>query len=92
MEMIFVPAANAPPLSVFRESWRADCECCMPNSRGCDPKIKLADDFQSLKVTVTDEEETSGRTTQTLLRYCFKTATHTFVECGRQTEAVPTSE
>lgn len=89
MEMLFVPATNASPQSAFRHSWQSDCECCMPNSGGCEPKIELADDFQSLKVTVTAEDETSGRTTQTLPRYCFKTATHTFVECGRQPEALP---
>jgi hypothetical protein len=93
MEMLFVPAAHAPPKSAFGDSWPAECECCAPNHGGCNPKIELAEDFQSLKVTVTAEDETGGGTTQTLIHYCFKTATHTFVECERQTvETSPMDE
>lgn len=88
LQVLFLPAADAPPSIAFGDSWLVEEED-VKQGLGRNARVTISDDLATITAWEAEAAEDEPKVIWTRVRQCYEPAKHSYIECGREENAKP---
>lgn len=88
LQVLFLPATDAAPVVAFSDSWLVEEED-VKEGLGRNARVMISDDLVTITAWEGEAADDQPGMIWTRVRQCYKPASHTYEECGREENAKP---